>query len=629
MRFLLTLLSLAVATALTAQVSLDRIGPALGEVKSLTVPEAGLRNNPILVVDFADGIPAGWESEDAGGIAHWEYRGPSTSPDNTVGTIGSCDTGGQDAAPPASPTVDNGFVIFDSAFWDDPVGPCGNLGTGDAPGPHYAPLTSPSIDLSDYENVLVRWSHLYKQWPGNSEVYLEANVDDAGWVQIWEIDFDDFSSTTESGAIVTVNLSDIAGGSSDVRLRWVFEGAYYWWMIDDIEVCEILPYDLSVGKISYEGIFDPIGEDGDLSGLKYVKWPDELAPVQLQPTARVHNDGANTQNGVSVDLTITQTQTNTQLYNETATISAISGLNSSLASFPNTELPAIWGPYALEVSTEGQEDSTPENNTAEAVAWMTDVEFVRDALAMDASYLPPESLFDDPYEVGNVYYFSGNSIEVQNVSVALSVGSGGVGQPLQARVYEFSLEDGLITSLLAETEQVNVTAEDLNGVGQSNMIYLPFEEPLTLSPNTGYAVMAYSAGGANDFIFALSGESPEWSSWAKFNEGQWGYLVNTPMVRLNLGDVVSVDQVPEAEVQAAPPYPNPATDKVHVPLNNPHAAVHWAWIDAQGRVVDFGTAPAYEHQGELTLAAPHPPGVYSLQIRPAGGPVVHHAMVVR
>ena len=629
MRFFLTLLSLVLATALTAQVSLDRIGPALGEVKSLTVPEAGLRNNPILVVDFADGIPAGWESEDAGGIAHWEYRGPSTSPDNTVGTIGSCDTGGQDSAPPASPTVDNGFVIFDSAFWDDPVGPCGNLGTGDAPGPHYAPLTSPSIDLSDYENVLVRWSHLYKQWPGNSEVYLEANVDDAGWVQIWEIDFDDFSSTTESGAIVTVNLSDIAGGSSDVRLRWVFEGAYYWWMIDDIEVCEILPYDLSVGKISYEGIFDPIGEDGDLSGLKYVKWPDELAPVQLQPTARVDNDGANTQNGVSVDLTITQTQTNTQLYNETATISAISGLNSSLASFPNTELPAIWGPYALEVSTEGQEDSTPENNTAEAVAWMTDVEFVRDALAMDASYLPPESLFDDPYEVGNVYYFSGNSIEVQNVSVALSVGSGGVGQPLQARVYEFSLEDGLITSLLAETEQVNVTAEDLNGVGQSNMIYLPFEEPLTLSPNTGYAVMAYSAGGANDFIFALSGESPEWSSWAKFNEGQWGYLVNTPMVRLNLGDVVSVDQVPEAEVQAAPPYPNPATDKVHVPLTNPHAAVHWAWIDAQGRVVDFGTAPAYEHQGELTLAAPHPPGVYSLQIRPAGGPVVHHAMVVR
>ena len=87
MRFLLTLLSLAVATALTAQVSLDRIGPALGEVKSLTVPEAGLRNNPILVVDFADGIPAGWESEDAGGIAHWEYRGPSTSPDNTVGTL--------------------------------------------------------------------------------------------------------------------------------------------------------------------------------------------------------------------------------------------------------------------------------------------------------------------------------------------------------------------------------------------------------------------------------------------------------------------------------------------------------------------------------------------------------------
>ena len=627
MRLLLTLLSLAVATALTAQVSLDRIGPALGEVKSLTAPEAGLRNNPILVVDFADGIPAGWESEDAGGIAHWEYRGPSTSPDNTVGTIGSCDTGGQDAAPPASPTVDNGFVIFDSAFWDDPVGPCGNLGTGDAPGPHYAPLTSPSIDLSDYENVLVRWSHLYKQWTGNSEVFFEVSVDGGEWTQIWEANLGT-GNTTDSGAIVTINLSDIAGGSSDVRLRWVFDGTYYWWMIDDIEVCEILPYDLSVGKITYSGAFDPIGNEGDLTGLAYTKWPDEVSPV-LVPAARIYNDGANVQNTVLVNMTLTQTQYDTEVYNQETVINAISGLNSSLANTANTVLPSTWGPYALEASVTGQEDPTPDNNTMSTVVWMTDVEFVRDALAMDATYLPPEDLMDDPYEVGNIYYFTGNSIEAQNVSVALSVGSGGVGQPLQVRVYEFSLEDGLITSLFAETEQVTVTAEDLNGVGQSNMIYLPFEEPLTLSPNTGYAVMAYSAGGANDFIFALSGESPEWSSWAKFNEGQWGYLVNTPMVRLNLGDVVSVDEVPEAEVQAAPPYPNPTSDEVHVPLTNPYVAVHWAWMDAQGRVVDFGTVPAYEHQGELTLAAPHPPGVYSLQIRPAGGPVVHHAMVVR
>ena len=629
MRFTFTVLSLIVGTILSAQIPLDRVAPAPGDIKSFTAPEAGFRNNPILVVDFANGIPEGWETEDSGGIAHWEYRGPATNPDNTVGTLGACDTGDQYGDPLASPTVDNGFVIFDSAFWDDPIGPCGNFGSGEAPGPHYAPLTSASIDLSDYENVLVRWSHLYKQWPGNSEVYLEANVDDAGWAQIWEIDFDVFSSTTESGAIVTVNLSDIAGGSSDVRLRWVFEGAYYWWMIDDIEVCEILPYDLSVGKISYEGIFDPIGEDGDLSGLKYVKWPDELAPVQLQPTARVHNDGANTQNGVSVDLTITQTQTNTQLYNETATISAISGLNSSLASFPNTELPAIWGPYALEVSTEGQDDPTPENNTAEAVAWMTDVEFVRDALAMDASYLPPESLFDDPYEVGNVYYFSGSSIEVQNVSVALSDGSGGVGQPLQALLYEFSLESGLVTNQFAETEQVIVTADDLNGPGESNMIYLPFDAPVTLQPNTGYAVMAYSPGGASDFIFALSGESPEWSSWAKFNEGQWGYLVKTPMVRLNLGDVVSVEDPSEATVEVTPPYPNPVSDEVNVPLASPDLAVHWAWIDAQGRLVNAGAVPAYDHQGHLTLDAPHSPGVYSLQIRPAGGPVVHHPMVVR
>ena len=58
-------------------------------------------------------------------IYGWEYRGPNTQPDVTTGTRGAY--GGN--ALIISPTVTNGFIIFDSDYLDN-AGTQGAFGLG-------------------------------------------------------------------------------------------------------------------------------------------------------------------------------------------------------------------------------------------------------------------------------------------------------------------------------------------------------------------------------------------------------------------------------------------------------------------------------------------------------------------
>jgi len=119
----------------------------------------------IFTWDFAEGIPLDWDNASDSGVANWEYRGPDTTPDLSVCSQGSC---GGTSLPITSETASNGFVIFDSNYWDDNVGPCGNLGAGPDPGPHEAYLTSPSLDFSAYPNVALTFQQQYRHFTGTT-----------------------------------------------------------------------------------------------------------------------------------------------------------------------------------------------------------------------------------------------------------------------------------------------------------------------------------------------------------------------------------------------------------------------------------------------------------------------------
>ena len=116
---LLSICVLLVATATFAQqVQMNKIliEQEIGKMKvvnnSATTPVVTLSNSaaapaPIWSEDFANGIPSTWTNS----TAPWVYRGPLTSPNTSVGSQGAYASNG---TPILSPTVANGFIIFDS-----------------------------------------------------------------------------------------------------------------------------------------------------------------------------------------------------------------------------------------------------------------------------------------------------------------------------------------------------------------------------------------------------------------------------------------------------------------------------------------------------------------------------------
>ncbi|NQX90990.1 MAG: hypothetical protein HRT74_02425, partial [Flavobacteriales bacterium] len=208
------------------------------------------RDEEIWSEDFDDGIPSNWEASVDPSPAAWEYRGSDTSPDNSIGTRGSCiQEGLEGGAPILSPSLDNGFVIFDSNYWDDEVGPCGSFGTGQAPGPHHATLTTPTIDLSAYDNIGLSFYQYHKNFDATTTV--EASIDGGEWIVIWQNDIPDNNGESALDEFERKNVSSFIGGEEDVRLRFVFDGNYYFWMLDDITLFELNEYILVLRNADY------------------------------------------------------------------------------------------------------------------------------------------------------------------------------------------------------------------------------------------------------------------------------------------------------------------------------------------------------------------------------------------
>ncbi|MBL7942684.1 MAG: hypothetical protein JNM00_07950, partial [Flavobacteriales bacterium] len=282
-------------TVLTAMAQL----PAENRVtyKSLVGMPAPLRESVIWQETFESGIPGDWINSETGGIAYWEYRGPDTTPSNDVGTRGSCLPEGTLGAPIQSPTAGDGFVIFDSNWWDDPIGPCGNLGSGDAPAPHLAILQTPSFDLSAYDKVGFSFYQYAKDY--DVDMRVEVSISGGAWTDVWTENMI-VNAETPKDQLVRINITDEAALQSDVRIRFVFDGQYYFWMIDDVALLELDENNIHIFRPGYGDFdFDAPDHPTGFEEMEYGLYPDEFAP-ELKFSAWASNYGAAVQTDVGL-----------------------------------------------------------------------------------------------------------------------------------------------------------------------------------------------------------------------------------------------------------------------------------------------------------------------------------------
>lgn len=548
-------------------------------------------NRP-LVVTFGNGIPAGWSQSGgsyAGGIvtpdpdAVFEYRGPATTPNNTVGSRGAY-SGAR--GPIQSATASNGFVIFDSDFLDN-AGTAGAFGTGVAPSPHYAELVSPVVDLSAISAPILRFHQFYRKFAGadgrpSATMVIFSRDGGATWGDTMYLNSQlPQNAATWSGDYQTLLLGSQLGGAAQARIKFVFWGDYYFWMLDDITLEAAPAVDVVVSN--------PIVRNNPLSAAQYGMVP-LFAQQGTDFAFEVRNQGSQALNGVSggVEVSIGG---NTVYADGSALTSTLSfGQMDTLFLRQSAFVASQPGIYDVLMGTTGVNgDANPMNNNAGAILQITDTVYALDRGNYSFfGFLSTNSFTNlgsqDGMQFSSMYQIPSNGFRMRSATVLLAPGST-AGTSITFYVYDAA---NLSVPLHASGFHV-ITAADI----AAGEVTLPLPNQV-LNAGTYYlAVEAFTNAGASIFnvrddIGLL--QHPLASLIYLPGNASWFSNGNAFAVRLNGVDPNALPPAPPIYVAA--PASNGATTGVRAPNGTAgHAFLRGIVYVSQQDVNAAGIAP--------------------------------------
>ena len=357
----LTLVAAAAALSLTAfGQNVERTAPnvrmnADAPVRHLNPAQLAAfygAETPVWSQDFANGIPTTWlnygtAAGSSDPDAKWEYRGTSTTPSNTVGSRGAYMSA---QTPIASATASNGFVVFDSDFLDN-AGVAGNFGNGIAAAPHLAELTTDMIDLSNYSVVDLLFTQYYRRFAGagGSQAVPATYIDfstDGGTTFPYSVTLNSgvaVNSSTATNDVVVVQAGAYVGGQDSVKVRFRFDGDYYFWCVDDISIVNTPPNRMAFtdwqGAPAQDIIYGPSASGSSKMGIMTAK---QSRGVTFDCNAI--NSGTNTQTNVKLQMKIYNGGSLVQTVNS-STVSSLAAGDTANYNDLNTYSTA-WTPTA-------------------------------------------------------------------------------------------------------------------------------------------------------------------------------------------------------------------------------------------------------------------------------------------
>lgn len=181
-----------------------------------------------------------------------------------------------------SPSAANGVAIFDSDFLDNGGTP-GAFGLGTSPSPHRGELISPRIDLTGYANtaIIAEFFTYYRDFNG-SNMTVGLSIDDG--VTWTDLDFKSSVANLTQGNARILFPSVTAGATNltQCRLRFTFDGDYYFLIVDDVSLEVAPPYDIAMGNAYTAGtsVLDA-GDNVKVGGRRHVALSN-LDPTDLR-----------------------------------------------------------------------------------------------------------------------------------------------------------------------------------------------------------------------------------------------------------------------------------------------------------------------------------------------------------
>jgi hypothetical protein len=471
-------------------------------------------------------VPSGWGNVE--GESHYDY---SLHPNfnyypRFYGTINS------QARRILSPTVNNGFAMFDLDSWN-------NTPNGENEFIPDAQLVSPIINLSAYEgqNLTLLFNQSARWW-GNTGI-------NSFWV---EVSTDGFSTYTSKNVlenqqigdiqrekVIEMNLSDVltAGANwSNVQIRFSLYNSgpsFYFWMLDDLRIITTPDHWLELNA--------PIHLMGS-TGLSYTKIPSSQVSdnLQIQFQGNIKNKGAESQNTTLQVSTVGYSQ-NSAAQNLTSSQEEAFAINA-----PNGfTIPSSLGTYTFNYSAQsGNPLFNPSEALGSSAIEVTDVIMATDSYdgtseSMTGGFFGWASAQGDPgigtlYEIFNPSAFQRVHVGIANVSSANQAQY--VGNEFYVVVYKYSIDNGGF-DIIGYSSSYTLDYSDFG-----NIIEIDLENPVTVNPGDIILPIAVFYEGATVPI-AFAGNSLQGTTLGVAGgdlvslAGGNGVMVSTPVVRLD------------------------------------------------------------------------------------------------
>lgn len=212
-------------------------------------------------LSISDGSNSSGSGANIPGAAYWQR--------NTTGLS----QGAYAIAQPArSNSVANGVAIFDSDFLDN-AGVSGAFGTGTSPAYQKAALISPRMDLTGATDsaIIVEFYSYYRHFNA-IEYSVAVSVDDGvTWSPAFDIKSLQFAPRNNPvDGTLRVLFPNVTAGVSNLtqcRLKFTFNGRFYFTMLDDVVVETAPEYDIAIGLPREVVAGSTYGDIGDIVRL--------------------------------------------------------------------------------------------------------------------------------------------------------------------------------------------------------------------------------------------------------------------------------------------------------------------------------------------------------------------------
>jgi hypothetical protein len=548
------------------------------------------------------GVESDDPSKSANAVWEWDAKGAATK-----GAYSSTQTIN-------SPSKANGAAVFNSDYLDN-GGVENAFGLGPAPGPQIGELISPIIDLSNEPNVAITFSQSFRNF--DAQTYLVYSKDGGvTWADTIRIVANELVKTNAAATNILPRVSlPGAGGTKQFRFKFVFDGNYYAWIIDDVAVIRGEDYNLRTNRSFYA---IPENFNTPLSQVRAIQFLNDI-----------ENLGGKAQKAVQ---TVTISKAGTTFHKDSivhATILPGKTIENKLfKSFKPTEKGNYAGSYTVK-GTNPEFDNT--DNSLPFTFTVSDSTFAKEK-QRTGEVTPFNAIdpagSDKSLAFGNIFYVEkGIGYKSGTAEFGFTNGSEVKGQTATLTIREWEDENGdsTINSMdelktIAGLLDYTFTGKEVapvagNPSAKLTKVYIPNDAngklPLKLKDNTFYAIMfEYDGDG-----LAAGTKTPKLATSDEFNF-RAGYFAQreagfahpqtstilkvgadffriaygedaTPMIRWNVVPIPSdVEDIKLAET-AVKVGPNPSTDYINVAFNfeNTMKTVELSVTDAAGRTV--------------------------------------------